>query len=122
MSPISRVLAVSTAIAAGMALCPVVASAQAALGCRPNHVSNAYFELTVKRALLSCDVLEVGVRGGGGLPPEGAELSVWGPDNFTGLVRAQAGEYTKFWKGDHAAGAKWCASFVGDADELCITT
>jgi len=123
MSPTSRVLAVSTAVAAGMALCAVVAApAQASLGCRPNHVSNAYFELSVKRALLSCDVIEVGLTGAGALPPDGAEFSVWGPDHFTGMVRVSPGEYSAAWKGAHAAGAKWCASFVGDYAELCITT
>jgi hypothetical protein len=49
-------------------------------------------------------------------------FSVWGPDNFTGAVRVRPGEYTVAWKGDHAAGAKWCASFVGDYAELCLVT
>jgi hypothetical protein len=122
MSPSSRVLAVSTVIAAGMALCTVAAPAQAAIGCRRDSVSNAYFELSVKRALLSCDVLEVGMRGTPQLAPDGAEFSVWGPDNFAGLVRVRPGEYSVAWKGYHAAGAKWCASFVGDAYELCLAT
>jgi len=128
MSSSSRVLAVSTAIAAGMALCSmalcavVAAPAQAALGCRANQVSNQYFELSVKRALLSCDVLEVGLRGTDNLEPSGAEFSVWGPGNFNGLVRVTPGQYSVAWQGDHAAGAKWCASFVGDYAELCLTT
>jgi hypothetical protein len=122
MSSSSRVLAVSTAIAAGMALCTVAPSAQAALGCRPDSVHNAYFQLSVKRALLSCDVLEVGMSGRSALEPDGAEFSVWGPDNFNGAVRVRPGEYTVAWKGDHAAGVKWCASFVGDYAELCLVT
>ena len=122
MSPSSRVLAVSAVIAAGMAVCTAAPPAQAAIGCRPNTASNLYFELTVRRALLSCDVLEVGMRGKPELEPDGAEFSVWGPDNFTGLVRVRPGEYSVAWKGDHQAGARWCASFVGDYAELCLTT
>jgi hypothetical protein len=122
MSVSSRVLAVSTVIAAGLALCATPASAQPALGCRPDKTSNAYFALSVKRALLSCDVIEVGMRGTEALPPDGAEFSVWGPDNFNGAVRVEPGAYSVAWKGSHAAGAKWCASFVGDYAELCLTT
>ena len=118
----SRVLAVSTVIAAGLAWCAVAPVAQAAIGCRPDAKSNVYFELSVKRALLSCDVLEVGLRGRDALEPDGAEFAVWGPDNFNGQVRVSPGEYSVAWKGDHAAGAKWCASFVGDYAELCLTT
>ncbi|QUQ71567.1 hypothetical protein [Kutzneria sp. CA-103260] len=116
-----RLLAVSTVIA-GVVLCTVAPPAQAAIGCRPDSVSNAYFELSVKRALLSCDVVEVGMRGTAALPTGGAAFSVWGPDNFTGMVRVGPGEYSVAWKGDHAAGARWCASFVGDYAELCLTT
>jgi hypothetical protein len=122
MSPSSRLLAVSTVIAAGMALGAAVAPAAPALGCRPDSVHNAWFTLSVKRALLSCDVLEVGMSGKSTLDPDGAMFSVWGPDNFTGAVRVRPGEYTVAWKGDHAAGAKWCASFVGDYAELCLVT
>ncbi|MFC0545057.1 hypothetical protein [Kutzneria chonburiensis] len=118
----SRVLALSMVIAAGLALCATPASAHTDLGCRPNHTSNAYFKLSVKRALLSCDVIEFGMTGTEALDPDGAEFAVWGPDNFQGLVRTSPGEYTVAWKGDHAAGAKWCASFVGDYAELCLTT
>ena len=116
-----RLLAVSTVIA-GIALCAVAPQARAAIGCRPDSTSNAYFELSVKRALLTCDVVEVGMRGTAVLDPGGAEFSVWGPDNFTGMVRVQPGEYSVAWKGFHAAGAKWCASFVGDYAELCLST
>ena len=122
MSFSSRVLAVLTVIAAGMALCTVAPPAQAAIGCRPNSTSNMYFELSVKRALLSCDVIEVGMRGTPALEPDGAEFSVWGPDNFNGMVRVRPGEYSVAWQGNHAAGARWCASFVGDYAELCLTT
>lgn len=121
MSSSSRLLAISTVIA-GVALGTVAPPAQAAVGCRPNSVSNPYFELSVKRALLGCDVLEVGLRGTPVLEPDGAEFSVWGPDNFTGMVRVRPGEYSVAWKGDHAEGARWCASFVGDYAELCLTT
>ncbi|GAA3437638.1 hypothetical protein [Kutzneria kofuensis] len=122
MSLSNRVLAVSTVIAAGMALGVVAAPARAAIGCRPNTVSNLYFELSVKRALLSCDVIEVGMRGTSALQADGAAFSVWGPDNFTGLVHVEPGKYSIAWKGNHAAGARWCASFVGDYAELCLTT
>jgi hypothetical protein len=119
---LNRSLAVAAALAVGATMCAVAPSAQAAIGCRPDSTSNQYFTVSVKRALLSCDVLEFGVRGGDALEPSGAEFSVWGPDNFVGLVKAQPGEYAVAWKGDHAAGAKWCASFVGDYAELCLTT
>ncbi|MFI9384757.1 hypothetical protein [Kutzneria sp. NPDC052558] len=122
----SRSLAMAAVIAVGAAMLtaamPAAGPAQAAIGCRPDSASNAYFTLSVKRALLSCDVVEVGMRGTDALDPDGAEFSVWGPDNFSGLVRVSPGEYTVAWKGDHAAGAKWCASFVGDYAELCLST
>ena len=117
--PFSRVLAVSAVIAAGMAALVVAPSAQAAIGCRANAISNPYFEVSVKRALLSCDVVEVGVRGIG-LPPGGSDLSVWGPDNFQHLTHADPGIYKSVWHGDHAPGSRWCASFVGDAAEICL--
>ena len=116
-----RLLAVSTVIA-GIALCAVAPQAQAAIGCRPDSATNQYFTLSVKRALLSCDVIEVGMRGTDALDPDGAEFSVWGPDNFNGMVRVSPGAYSVAWKGDHEAGAKWCASFVGDYAELCLST
>jgi hypothetical protein len=122
MSLSSRVLAVAAVLAAGAAVCTAAPPAQAAIGCRPNSVSNVYFKLSVKRALLSCDVIEVGLRGADALPPDGAAFSVWGPDNFNGSVRVEPGEYSVAWKGSHAAGSKWCASFVGDAYEICLTT
>jgi hypothetical protein len=116
----SRVLAVSAVIAAGMAALAVAPPAHAAIGCRPNAVSNPYFELSVKRVLLSGDVAEVGVSGIG-LPPGGSDLSVWGPDNFQHLTHADPGVYKSVWHGNHAAGSRWCASFVGDAAEICLT-
>ncbi|WP_147328467.1 hypothetical protein [Kutzneria buriramensis] len=115
----------SAVIAAGMALGAAVAPASpapAALGCRPDSVHNPWFTLSVKRALLSCDVVEVGVSGGGAIPPGGADLSVWGPDNFQHLTHAEAGMYKTVWRGDHVPGAQWCASFVGDAGEICLTS
>lgn len=115
----SRVLAVSAVVAAGMAALAVTPPAQAAIGCRQNAVANPYFELSVKRALLNCDVVEVGIRGIG-LPTGGADLSVWGPDNFQHLNHADPGIYKSVWHGDHAPGARWCASFVGDAAEICL--
>jgi hypothetical protein len=118
----NRLLAVSAVIAAGMAMAVATAPAHAAIGCRANSAANAYFELSVKRALLSCDVTEVGIRGGDGLPPSGSDLTVWGPDNFQHLTHSEPGMYKTVWRGNHVSGAKWCASFVGDGAELCLVS
>jgi hypothetical protein len=133
MSLRRRTLAMSAVIAAGVAVCTSLgtplgsswgAAAPAAAspplsGCRANSVSNAYFTLSLKRALLSCNVTEVGITGHA-LPDGAADLSVWGPDNFQHLTRAEAGVYKTVWRGDHAPGSRWYASFVGDGAEISL--
>lgn len=127
-----RFTAVSAVLAAGMAALALVPPAYAGavrtppnhpdLGCSANSVANPYFKITVTRGLLTCDVTEVGVSGMPGLPPSGADLSVWGPDSFTHLTHADPGIYKTVWRGTHPAGGRWCVSFVGDAWELCLTS
>jgi len=125
----NRFLAVSVATAAGMATLAAVPAAAApprhaaqpqGIACRANSVANGYFRLSVKRALLSCDVVEVGVSGDPQLPASGYDLNVWGPDNFQHLTHADPGIYKIVWRGSHAAGSRWCVSFVGDGAEICL--
>ena len=129
----NRFLAVSAAVVVGTATLAAIPAAAAPAAsasavatpsprtCRANSVYNAYFALSVKRALLSCNIIELGVTGKG-LPPSGSDLTLWGPDNFQHLTHADPGIYKTVWRGDHAPGSNWCASFVGDAAEICLLT
>ncbi|MFC0545056.1 hypothetical protein [Kutzneria chonburiensis] len=119
MSLLRRALAVSAAIAATAAFTLAPAQATPPLKCRVNTAANAYFTITVERGLMSCNVTEVGIIGHT-LPDGAADLSVWGPDNFRHLTHAESGVYKTVWRGDHAPGSDWCASFVGYAAALCL--
>ena len=120
MSLCRRALAVSAVIAAMAALTAAPApAARPPLTCRVDTATNAYFTISVKRALLSCNVTEVGITGHA-LPDGAADLSVWGPDNFKHLTHAESGIYKTVWRGDHAPDSQWCASFVGYAAALCL--
>ena len=97
--------------------------AYAGIGCGNDVADDGInLQVSVQRAMFSCDIVNFGVRGGRVIGAGGARILAWGPDGIRATVTAQRGEYVNVWSGDKPPGRLWCGKLVNETGNLCVST